>query len=444
MRIVPAYPSSSSARPTISEIISSHRPDLADYEALYKHLHAHPELSFQEAATAATIASRLHAIDPSISVSTGIGGHGVVGVLRAGAAAAGGATVLLRADMDGLPVLERTGLGYASRARQVDGADGVSKPVMHACGHDMHVASLLAATALMAAAGAAGCWAGALVVLFQPAEERGAGARAMVDDGLYDRVPVPDVVLGGHVMPYRAGWIGTKRGLMASAADSKRVTLYGRGGHASQPQRLIDPVLMAASAVVRLQSIVAREVDPADSAVVTVGSIAAGEAENVVSDTATMKLNVRTINPETRKKVLESVERIVKAESWASNGTKEPLFEDTSNFPFTFNDDEVTEELERGFAAHFGEDEKRYTRHAPRLSGSEDFGILATAINRPSSFWIYGGTDPELWDKSEKEGRLTEDVPINHSSSFAPVIMPTLKVAVDAYAVAALTWLAKK
>lgn len=357
---------------SISAVVSAHRPDLSNYIELYKYLHAHPELSFQEVETASTIASRLHMIDPDLDIKTGIGGHGLVGILRNGP----GATVLLRADIDGLPVAEKTGLDYASRVKQVDKADGMEKPVMHACGHDMHITSLLAATALLSSAAKARCWTGTLIVLFQPAEERGAGAQAMVDDGLYNYVPIPDIVLGGHVMPYRAGRLGTKRGLMASAADSRRITLYGRGGHASQPHRLIDPVLMAASAVVRLQSIVAREVDPADSAVVTVGSIVAGEAENVVSDTATVKLNVRTINPETRKRVLESVERIVKAESWASNGTKEPLFEKTSSFPFTVNDDEVTARLEQSFAAHFSEDDVGYTRTVPRLSGSEDFGIL--------------------------------------------------------------------
>lgn len=364
----------------VSSIVSTHRPDLSDYAELYKYLHAHPELSFQESATATTIASRLHSINSDVEIRTGIGGHGLVGVLRNGP----GATVLLRADIDGLPVAEMTKLDYASRAKQIDKADGVEKPVMHACGHDMHITSLLAATALLTSAAKAQCWTGTLIVLFQPAEERGAGAQAMVDDGLYTHVPIPDVVLGGHVMPYRAGRVGTKRGLMATAADSKRVTLYGRGGHASQPHRLIDPVLMASSAVVRLQSIVAREVNPADSAVVTVSSIVAGEAENVLSDTATMKLNVRTINAETRKRVLESVERIVKAESWASNGIKEPLFEKTSSFPFTVNDGEVTAKLEHSFATHFGEDDARYTRDAPRLSGSEDFGILGTVNNVPS------------------------------------------------------------
>lgn len=354
----------------ISKIVSAHRPSLDQYIPLYKHLHSHPELSHQESATASTIASRLHKINPDFDIRTSIGGHGIAAVLRHGS----GPTVLLRADMDALPVLEKTGLEYASTHRMRDDGDGVEKPTMHACGHDMHVTSLLAAAELLTSARDE--WGGTLLLIFQPAEERGAGAQRMVDDGLYDKVPVPDVVLGGHVMPYRAGTIGTKRGLMASAADSMKVTLYGRGGHASQPHRLIDPVVMAASTVVRLQTIVSREVDPADTAVVTCGSIVAGDAENVVADNATLKLNVRTITPDTRKRVLGSVERIVKAESWASGAPEEPKFERTSGFPFTFNDDEVTAKLEESFGEHFDVGKEGYTNDAPRLSGSEDFSIL--------------------------------------------------------------------
>lgn len=357
----------------ISEIISAHRPDITrDYIPLYKHLHAHPELSHQESATAATIAAHLRSIAPATAIHANIGGHGLAGILESSSAE--GPTVLLRADMDGLPVEEKTGLAWSSKARMVDASDGVEKPVMHACGHDIHVTSLLAAADLLYRSRKH--WHGTVIFVFQPAEERGAGARAMVDDGLYDRVPVPDVVLGGHVMPKRAGTLGTKTGLMASAADSMRVTLHGRGGHASQPHRLVDPVVMAASTVLRLQTIVSREVDPADSAVVTCGSILAGDAENVVADTATLKLNVRTITPETRKKVLDSVERIVRAESMASGAVSDPTFEKTSSFPFTVNDEHVTQCLEDSFSKHFGVGEKSYTSHAPRLSGSEDFGIL--------------------------------------------------------------------
>jgi amidohydrolase len=246
--------------PNISEIATKHRPELNKYEDLYKHFHANPELSNQEKETAARCVSELRAISGDFDIKTGIGGHGIAAILRNGGK---GPTVLLRADFDALPIEERTGLAYASKKRMRD-ADGVDKPVMHACGHDMHISCLLGAAEALVSAREE--WAGTLVLIFQPAEERGTGAQAMVDDGLYDPerhgVPVPDIVLGAHVMPHRAGVIGTRRGLLMSAADSMRVTLHGRGGHASMPHRLVDPVVMAASTVMRLQTIVSREVDP--------------------------------------------------------------------------------------------------------------------------------------------------------------------------------------
>lgn len=426
----------------IHDAIEKHRPDLSSYQDLYKHFHANPELSNQEKETAATIAKHLKdEISSDFDVRTGIGGTGIAALFFNGE----GPTVLLRADFDALPVEERTGLPYASKKRMVD-ADGVEKPVMHACGHDMHITSLLAAAKLLVAAKKS--WSGTLLLAFQPAEERGTGAQAMVDDGLYDpkkhAVPIPDVCLGGHVMAFRAGVIGTKRGLIASSADSMRITLHGRGGHASMPDRLIDPVVMAASTVMKLQTIVSREVAPQDSAVVTVASIQAGDAENIVVDDARLAVDVRTSNARTREKVKASIKRIVDAESLASNAVKEPTFLTTRSYPLTVNDDEVTAKLEETFKAHFHEDDRGYTSDIPKLGGSEDFSILGTAVNRPCSFWMYGGTDTELWDKCEAEGTLSEKIPINHSGLFYPVIMPTLQVAVDAYAAGALTWLMKR
>lgn len=235
---------------TISDLANKHRPDLDKYTTLYKHFHANPELSNQEKETAARIASELRSISPDFDIRINIGGHGLAAILTNGS----GSTVLLRADFDALPVQERTGLPYASTKRMVD-ADGVEKPVMHACGHDMHISCMLGAAEALVSARES--WSGTLVLAFQPAEERGTGAQAMVDDGLYDpkrhAVPVPDIVLGAHVMPHRAGVIGTRKGLIMSAADSMRITLHGRGGHASMPHRLVDPVVMAASTVMRLQ-----------------------------------------------------------------------------------------------------------------------------------------------------------------------------------------------
>lgn len=426
----------------ISELVSKHRPDLSSYGELYKHFHANPELSNLEKETAASIAKHLREnVSDDFEVKSGIGGHGIAALFHNGS----GPTVLLRADFDALPVEERTGLPYASKKRMVD-VDGIEKPVMHACGHDMHITCLLAAAKLMVSAKES--WSGTLLLAFQPAEERGTGAQAMVDDGMYDPkkhdVPIPDICLGGHVMPFRAGMLGTRRGLIASSADSMRVTLHGRGGHASMPDRLIDPVIMAASTTMRLQTVVSREVDPWDTAVVTVASIQAGDAENVVVDDARLAIDVRTINAVTREKVKASIERIVRAESMAGNAVKEPTFQVTRSFPLTINDDDVTAKLEETFRAHFKEERHGYTTECQKLGGSEDFSILGTAVDRPCSFFMYGGTDPELFDKCETEGTLSEKIPINHSGLFYPVIMPTMRVGIDAYAAGALTWLAKR
>lgn len=243
-----------------------------------------------------------------------------------------------------------------------------------------------------------------------------------------------------------------------------RITLHGRGGHASMPDRLIDPVVMAASTIMKLQTIVSREVESWDSAVVTVASVQAGDAENVVADNAHLAIDVRTINLRTREKVKASIERIVKAESVASNAVAEPTFKVTRAFPLTVNDEGVTGKVEETFKAHFGHGEGKYTSDIPKLGGSEDFSILGSAVDRPYCFFMcvtpskrtwrddviltcddrYGGTPTELWDKCEAEGTLSEKIPINHSGLFYPAIQPTLTVATDAYTVGALTWLLKK
>ncbi|KAI9840464.1 MAG: hypothetical protein M1838_004057 [Thelocarpon superellum] len=415
----------------VTAMVDRHRPNLHPFEALYKDLHQHPELSSQEERTAQVVANFLRKF-PAFTIHEHIGGHGVAAVLPNGE----GRTVLLRAEMDALPVKEATDLPYASSMRMDDDHDGISKPVMHACGHDMHMACLLAAAETLHRA--RDDWHGTLVVLFQPNEERAGGARAMVDDGLYDTVPLPDVVLGQHIMPYKAGEIGTRSGLMASAADSFDVILYGRGGHASQPHRTVDPVLMAAQVVVRLQGIVAREVCPTEIAVVSVGSIQAGTTDNVIPDHAVLKVNVRSETPATRAKILSAMRRIVQAESAASDAPKEPLIRQTSAFPIMVNDDNVTKMVQDSFACHFG---LRYSCDGPPLGGSEDFPVLASAAGVPHCYWTLGCIDPEQWAAAQRENRTIEDIPTNHSPRFAPVIQPTLHTGVDGFVVAALTFL---
>ena len=424
-----------------STILSTLKPDLHPYEVIYKDLHQHPGLSLQEHRAADTAARHLRAL-AGFDVRTNIGGTGLIGILKNGE----GKTVLLRADTDALPVEELTGLEYASKVKQVDVEDGFEKPVMHACGHDMHVATMLAAAETLHKAQKN--WKGTLVVLFQPNEERAGGSKAMIADGLYDpgkhACPTPDVVLGQHVMPLAAGMVGSRVGSFASAADSFRVTVYGRGGHASQPHRTVDPVVMAAHIIVRLQTVVSREVDPKEGAVVTVGSVQAGMTENIIAGEATLKINVRTYTPETRSKVLAAIKRIVKAECEASGATKEPLWESTSSFPFTINDKEVTETIAKAFTKHFGD---MHDAESMTLGGSEDFSTLATeAPNKnggkgvPYSYWTFGGTDPSKF-KDAVEKNALESIPINHSAYFAPVIQPTMSTGVDAAVVAALSFL---
>ena len=396
-------------------------------EALYRDLHAHPELAHQEHRTAAEVAHRLQ--DCGLEIHTGVGGTGVVGVLHNGA----GPTVLLRADMDALPVEETTGLPYASTVT-VDGT-----PVMHACGHDVHVTCLLGATELLA--GSTAEWAGTLVALFQPAEEVADGARGMVDDGLASLVPRPDVLLGQHVLPMRAGSVGTHPGPTLAAGDSMRITVYGRGAHGSMPQSAVDPVVLASMIVIRLQTIVARELPPDETAVLTVGSIRAGSTSNVIPDRAEIQLNIRTYDDATRSRILESITRIVGAECQASRSPREPEFELFERFPLTDNDAATTRTLADAFAAHFGD----RAGDLGRWAASEDFSDLAAAFDGvPYSYWGFGGTDPDRYDRAVREGRTAEDLPANHSPDFAPVLRPTLETGTEALVVAALAWLARE
>lgn len=404
--------------------------DFSHYEELYKTFHQNPELSRQENFTSAKIASELSTIG-AFEIITGIGGYGLVGMLKNGP----GKTVLLRADMDALPVQELSGLPYASSKTMKD-ADGVEKPVMHACGHDMHITCLLAVADMLSKLRS--IWSGTLIVLFQPDEERGGGAQAMVDDGLYSKVPIPDYVLGQHVMRMRSGKVGSRPGTIMAAADSMKITVFGRGGHGSLPHQTVDPVLLAAHIVVRLQGIVSREIDPSDLAVVTVGSLQAGQTENVIADKAEIGLDFRTARLETRKKIIAAIKRIVEAECVASGSPQPPVFTPTRRFPPTINDGDVASRVASSFEEHFPE----FDGDTPRTNVSEDFSILGTSRGIPCCFWFIGGIDAEIWDKAETEGK-TEEIPGNHSARFAPVIQPTMTVGMEALCIAALTFLKK-
>ncbi|MEU8608174.1 amidohydrolase [Actinoplanes sp. NPDC048791] len=402
----------------------------AEQEELYRSLHQHPELSHQEHRTAATVAEHLRR--DGFQTHTGVGGTGVVGVLHNGT----GSTVLLRADMDALPVREQTGVSYASTATGTD-STGAEVPVMHACGHDVHVACLLGAARLFA--GSPGAWRGTLVVLFQPAEEAGDGARGMVDDGLAGIVAGVDVALAQHVMALPAGSVGTHAGPVLSAADSIRVTVHGRGAHGSMPQAAVDPVVLAAMIVVRLQTVVAREVPPTETAVLTVGSIQAGTRSNVIPDSARLLLNLRTYSADTRAAMMAAIRRIVTAECQASGSPREPEFEIYDSFPLTDNDPATTERVASAFAEFFAD----RAGTVPQQSASEDFSDIPRALGVPYTYWCVGGVDVDAYRRAERAGRIAPDIPVNHSPLFVPVLQPTLDTGTQALVVAALAWLAR-
>lgn len=396
---------------------------------LYRDLHRHPELSLQETRTAAIAAGRLRAA--GFDTTEGVGGTGVVGVLRNGP----GPVALLRADMDGLPVLEDTGLEYASTARAVD-PEGNDVPVTHACGHDVHVSCLVGAADELAAT--RDTWSGTLLAVFQPAEEIGAGAQAMVDDGLFDRFARPDVVLGQHVAPLPAGMLALRPGPAFAGNDTVRITLHGSGGHGSRPETTVDPVVMAAATVLRLQTIVSREVAGTDTAVVTVGTLQAGTKENIIPDRAELGLTVRTYDAGVREKILAAIERIARAEAAASGATTPPDIRVLESFPPTVNDVEGAERTRPALAAV-----------APvvdpgLVTGSEDVGIFATASGAPCVYWILGGADPAAFAGATTREELMVRVagqPSNHSPFYAPVVEPTLSVGVAALVAAARCWL---
>ncbi len=387
-------------------------------EELYVQLHQSPELSMMETETAKEITRRLD----SFGYQTQQIGGGVVGVLENGE----GPTVLFRADIDGLPVKENTGLPYSSTATTVD-ADGNTVPLMHACGHDLHITAGLGAAELLAKS--KDQWQGTYVALFQPGEETAAGAKAMVADGLVDRIPKPDVALGQHVLTVPAsGKVGTVAGPMLSTGACIRVTVYGKGSHGSMPHLGCDPIVLASAIVMRLQTIVSREINPFAMGVVTVGSLQAGTKANIIPDRAVLLLNIRAYDLAVREKLLAGIDRIVRAECLASGSPQEPEIELYDDYPLTDNDADVTAKVTEAFVAHFGED--RVETLAP-VPASEDFSIVPDAFGIPYSYWGFGGF---------AEG---QQVFPNHNPAFGPAMQPTLKTGTEAAVAAVLAYLGK-
>jgi hippurate hydrolase len=398
------------AAPDLLARIDSIYPDL---DALYRDLHQHPELSLHEEKTAAKMADRLRKL--GFEVLTGVGGNGVVGVLRNGQ----GPTVLLRTDIDALPVEEKTGLPYSSK----------EAGVAHACGHDIHMTSWVGAATLLSQA--KDRWRGTLVLVAQPAEEIVKGAKAMIADGLFKRVPKPDYAVAIHdKADLPSGKVGIVSGYALANVDTLEMTIFGKGGHGAFPHTTIDPVVIAARTVLALQTIVSRENNPLDPVVVTIGSIHGGTKSNIIPDEVKLQLSVRTYKPEVRKRVLEAISRIAKAESAAAGAPKEPVIVSPESSNATYNDPKLIERLSRALAAVVP------LQDVAPVMGAEDFGEFGLAAGAPSVLLWVGAVEPAKFESGAP-------LPSLHSSQFAPDRERTLRTGVTTLVVSALELLGR-
>lgn len=385
--------------------------------ALYVDLHQHPELSGAETATAAKLAGQLRAL--GYTVTERIGGTGVVAVLRNGV----GKTILLRTELDALPVEEATGLPFASKVHAKD-PSGRDVAVGHMCGHDVHMSALVATASIMAQRKDA--WHGTLVLIGQPAEETISGAEKMVKDGLFTRFPRPDALLALHVMnDLPAGQVGVVEGAYSSNADSLRITIYGKGGHGSAPHTTVDPIVIAARTVVSLQTIVAREVKPGEFAVVTVGYVNAGTKNNIIPDQAELGLTVRTHSGQVRTQILNAITRIANAEAQAGNAARAPLIERYEATDAVYNDPALTRRLQQSLATALGAD---HVVKGEPITASEDFSVFIEQ-GIPGFYLTLGGADPQKFAEARANGT---SLPSNHSPLFAPDVDPALHTAINA------------
>ena len=402
----------------------------ASLETLYRHLHAHPELSLQEKETARRLAEELKSA--GFEVTTGVGGHGVVAVLRHGA----GPTVLWRSDLDALPVREETGLPYASAVRAVD-PSGREVPVMHACGHDVHMATLVGlARGLQALQGR---WSGTVVLIGQPAEETVQGARAMLKDGLLARFPRPDYVLALHVKAdLAAGRIGYRAGPAFANVDSVDIRVHGRGGHGSAPNTTIDPIVIAARIVLALQTVVSREIDPVEPAVITVGSIHGGTKHNIIPDQVDLQVTVRSYSDAVRAALLEGIRRNVLAEAQGAGAPRPPEINLSEGTPATVNDPALVRRTVAALKRVLGDDQ---VIEVPPIMGAEDFTYYGRE-GIPAFMFNLGVTAPERIAESRRPGGAP--LPSLHSSRFAPDRGPAIRTGVRAALAAMLDLLAPR
>jgi len=408
--------------------------DLPELMTLYRDLHANPELSQQEFKTAAKLAARAKAM--GFTVTEKVGGTGVVAVMKNGP----GPVLMIRADMDGLPVIEQTGLPFASKARATT-ADGVESGVMHACGHDTHMTTWVETAKLLSSM--KDKWSGTLVMILQPAEETGKGARMMLEDKLFERFPKPDYALAFHdAASFEAGKIGYTPGYALANVDSVDIVVKGVGGHGAYPHTTKDPIVLASRIVMALQTLVSREQDPQDPAVVTVGSFHAGAKHNVISDEATLLLTVRSYSDATRAKLIDGIRRIARGEAIAAGmpDDRMPVVTVKDEFtPSTFNPPEFAEEMASVLKASFPSD--RVVK-APAVMGGEDFGRFWRADNSIKSFifWV-GGVPADQMGRAAK-GEIT--LPSLHSPFWAPEADTVIATASEAMTTLALDILKKK
>lgn len=402
--------------------------EYASLEQLYKHLHTNPELSFQEEKTAAVIAEELRKLGFEVVVN--VGGHGLVGVMKNGA----GPTLMIRTDLDALPITENTGLDYASTVRAVDDR-GNEVGVMHACGHDLHMTSFVGTARMLAHF--KDRWRGTLVMIGQPAEERGAGARAMLADGLLTRFPRPDYAIALHTnanLP--AGTVGYCKGFALANVDAVDLTVFGVGGHGAYPHTTKDPIVLAAQIILALQTIVSREIKPIEPAVVTVGSIHGGSKHNIIPDRVDLQLTLRSYSDEVRQQTLAAIERIIKHTARAAGVPEDrlPVMKVRDEFtPATYNDPDLTERMAGAFKVALG---NRYVMEVEPVMGAEDFGLYGRQEPKiPTCIFWLGSVAPEKFAHSQKEGT---PLPSLHSPLFAPEREPSIKTGVMAMTAAAL------
>lgn len=388
-----------------------------DAHALYLDLHQNPELSSHETQTAAKVGSRLRGL--GYEVTEHVGGTGIVAILKNGA----GPVVMLRTELDALPVEEKTGLAYASKIHGRDDA-GHDVPVMHACGHDLHMAAVLGTAATMAHSRAT--WHGTLMLIGQPAEETISGAKGMLADGLLTRFPKPDVAVALHVgnlLP--AGKVGITPGIFNTNADSLRITIFGKGGHGSAPHTAIDPIVIAARTILTLQTIASREVKPGDMAVITVGYIQAGTKNNIIPDHAELGLTVRTNKSEVRQQVLGAIARITKGEAEAAGAPQPPLIERYEGTDLVYNDPGLSQRLRGVLESALGKDNVAMIEP---ITASEDFSYF-TEQGIPGFYFTLGGADPKKFAEAKAAGTM---LPSNHSPLFAPDVDPALHTGIAA------------